>query len=519
MLIRMTYQEKATQLDPKEIAELLQGHDHLVQKVQDMESQLKWFKEQLFGQKTERRPFVPEEQGLLFDKLGYPTQRPDEAELEHISYTRKKGPKLRGASVTESGLRFDSSVNVKEIHLQSPRLEGPDADQYEKIGEKIVYRLAQRPSSYVVLKYIQPVVKQLSTGDITSVTAVSGVFEKSIADVSFLVGMLIDKFLYHQPLYRQHQKLKLNGITLARSTLTQLTHRTAELLRPIYDAQWESALLSKVLAMDETPVKAGHKKKGKLQQAYYWPVLGDKDEICFAFAASRGKKVTEKLLSGFKGTLLTDGYNVYERYAKRYNIEHAQCWVHARRYFVKAEKYEPELVQEALEMIAKLYKTEKAIAGKNISGEDIARYRQKDCKPLVDTFFDWCKRQCENPQRLPSDKLSKALNYVMNREKSLRVFLKNPDVVLDTNALERGLRVIPMGKKNWMFCWTEIGAEYVGIIQSLVVTCRMHDINPSIYLVDVLQRMDSHPASAVHELTPRLWKEKFAANPMISDVD
>lgn len=73
MLIRMTYQEKATQLDPKEIAELLQGHDHLVQKVQDMESQLKWFKEQLFGQKTELRPFVPEEQGLLFDKLGYPT--------------------------------------------------------------------------------------------------------------------------------------------------------------------------------------------------------------------------------------------------------------------------------------------------------------------------------------------------------------------------------------------------------------------------------------------------------------
>ncbi len=515
----MTYQEKAKQFDQDEIAQLLQGRDTMVQRIEDLECQLKWFKEQLFGQKSERRPFVPAEQGALFDTLGHPTQSTNEAKLEQISYAREKGPKVRGASVTESGLRFDSSVIVKEIHLQSPRLEGPNADQYEQIGEKIVHRLAQRPSSYVVLKYIQPVVKHRPTGDITSVTAVSGVFEKSIADVSFLVGMMIDKFLYHQPLYRQHQKLKLNGITVARSTLTQLTHRCAELLRPIYDAQWESALLSKVLAMDETPVKAGHKKKGKLQQAYYWPVLGDKDEICFAFAASRGKKVAEKLLSGFDGTLLTDGYSVYERYAKRYNIEHAQCWVHARRYFVKAEKAEPELVREALEMIAKLYKTEQAIAAKNLLSEDVARHRQADCKPLVDAFFDWCKIQCENPQRLPTDKLSKALNYVMNREQPLRVFLKNPDVVLDTNALERGLRVIPMGKKNWMFCWSEIGAEYVGIIQSLMVTCRMHDINPSVYLVDVLQRIDSHPASVVHELTPRFWKEKFAANPMTSDVD
>ena len=70
-----------------------------------------------------------------------------------------------------------------------------------------------------------------------------------------------------------------------------------------------------------------------------------------------------------------------------------------------------------------------------------------------------------------------------------------------------------------MFCWTEVGAKYVGIIQSLVVTCKMHDINPYVYLVDVLQRVATHPAKQVHELTPRLWKETFTSNPLTSDLD
>ena len=89
------------------------------------------------------------------------------------------------------------------------------------------------------------------------------------------------------------------------------------------------------------------------------------------------------------------------------------------------------------------------------------------------------------------------------------------DVRLD---LERALRVIPMGKKNWMFCWTELGAKHVGIVQSLLVTCRLHDIDAYDYFVDVLQRVGQHPASLVHQLTPRPWKQLFADNPLRSDL-
>jgi transposase len=69
-----------------------------------------------------------------------------------------------------------------------------------------------------------------------------------------------------------------------------------------------------------------------------------------------------------------------------------------------------------------------------------------------------------------------------------------------------------------MFCWTELGAEHIGIAQSLIATCRMHNIDPYTYLVDVLQRIGQHPASKVAELTPRRWKERFAQNPLRSDL-
>ncbi len=76
-----------------------------------------------------------------------------------------------------------------------------------------------------------------------------------------------------------------------------------------------------------------------------------------------------------------------------------------------------------------------------------------------------------------------------------------------------------MGRRNWLFCWTEIGAEHVGVIQSLLVTCKLQGVDPYTYLVDVLQRISQHPASKVIELTPMIWKEKFAGNPLRSDLN
>src|SRR5207237_8903162 len=130
-------------------------------------------------------------------------------------------------------------------------------EQYEVIGQRTSYRLAQRPGSFVVLKYVRPVIKRRDTQTLHCPAAPVGVIEGSRADVSFIAGVLVDKFCWHLPLYRQHQRLVAAGFKLSRQWLTQLVQQGAQLLQPIYEAQLKSIIDSRVKAMDETPIKAG----------------------------------------------------------------------------------------------------------------------------------------------------------------------------------------------------------------------------------------------------------------------
>ena len=131
----------------------------------------------------------------------------------------------------------------------------------------------------------------------------------------------------------------------------------------------------------------------------------------------------------------------------------------------------------------------------------------------------WLEQELVASALLPTNPFTKAARYALERQAGLRVFLEDPDVPVDTNHLERALRVIPMGRKNWMFCWTELGARYIGQVQSLITTCVLHEVDPYTYLVDVLQRIAIHPQARVAELTPRLWKKNFADTALGSWID
>ena len=510
-----------TAISPVKTARFEVENQLLREQVAGLKHQLDWFKRQMFGQKSEKRLIEPnpDQLGLLGNESASDGDLPEEKQT--ITYQRGKGKKKRGNAVNDSGLRFDESVPVKEIRIIPDELKGPDADLYEVIGEHKTFRLAQRPSSYFVLSYIEPVLKRKADQQIIHHQSPSGIFDKSIVDVSFLASMLVDKFVYHSPLYRQHQKLQANGFKLARSSLTNWSKRSIELLEPIYQAQLQHILQSKVLAMDETPIKAGKTGKGKMNTGYFWPMYGDDDEIVFTFSPSRGQQLVFNTLGDqFAGTLLTDGYSAYKKYAaKKSEVTHAQCWVHTRRYFERAKDIEPIASGQALQLIGELYRHEQMIRDRQLQDEEKLKYRTQHSLPRVEQFFAWCDEQCQREDLLNSNPLSKALKYAREREGELKVFLNDPSVQPDTNHLERALRVIPMGRKNWLFSWTEVGAKHIGIIQSLLVTCRLHDINPYIYLVDVLQRVSLHPAAKVQELTPRRWKDKFAANPLQSDID
>ena len=157
--------------------------------------------------------------------------------------------------------------------------------------------------------------------------------ERSFSDVSFHAGSLVDKFVYHLPFNRQHQRLSACGITISRATLPTQAIRCIELLTPIYQAQERSILSSAVLTMDNTWMKVGVASPGKMHKGYFWPMYGDKDEIIFPYTETRNDAEVKKLLGDrFRGVLLADGHTAYDKYvAAKSQVIRAQCWVHTRR--------------------------------------------------------------------------------------------------------------------------------------------------------------------------------------------
>jgi len=493
-------------------------------RLEEAEAQLRWFKQQLFGVKSERRLPPPDASQLSLGEGLAARAEPCDAGTPVRAHVRRPRPKKD--EDTDPGLRFDDTVPVQRILVADPTLAGlVEGVDYTVVSERKSYRLAQQPASYTVLEIVRPVVKLAKTGALQAPAAPPSVLPGSYADVSLLAGMLVDKFRYHLPLYRQHQRLAAAGITVSRAALTSWVHRAGELLEPLYEAQLASILRSQVIAMDETPIRAGRKKgkpgrPGRMKTGYFWPVYGDQDEVAFPFAPTRAHSHVEAILGDFEGTLLSDGYEAYDRFEeKRESVVHALCWAHARRQFVKAEDVEPVRVRCALDQIRALYEVEREIAEKELAGEAKLAMRAKHSKPLVAGLFAWLEQELVAQALLPTNPFTKAAHYALARKPGLAVFLTDPDVPLDTNHLERALRPIPMGRKNWMFCWTELGAERVGQIQSLISTCVLHGVDPYTYLVDVLQRIDTHPFSAVEQLTPRLWKLHFADAPLRSLLD
>lgn len=513
--------DEAAALSAQQVVDLTGS---LRQEIEALRHQVDWFKRQLFGQKSERRLIADcAAQRSLGEAINVAQGAAAPLPVSRVVAAHSRCAATKKPDADDEAVAFfdETRVPVELIELKAPQTEGLGSEDYEIIGYKDSYRLAQRPGSYVVLKYRRPVVKLRASQQIDCAPAPVGVIEGSRADVSFVAGVLIDKFAYHLPLYRQHQRLADSGITVSRPWLTQIAQQGASLLQPIYEAQFASIRESRVKAMDETPIKAGRAGPGKMKGGYFWPVYGERDEVCFPFFESRRHEHVEQALGLMHrqgAVLLSDGYSAYAQYAQKAQIIHAQCWAHTRRGFYEAQVAEPKAAGEALDMIGALYEVEARIREQKLNAARKLDYRLMHAKPIVERFFAWVNHQFESHGLLPSNPLTQALAYARERRFGLEVYLTDADVPIDTNHLERALRTIPLGRRNWLFSWTEMGARHIGIVQSLIVTCRLHQLDPYDYLVDVLQRVGEHPAARVQELTPRLWKHYFASQPLRSPL-
>ena len=256
-------------LAPAELIELVSKQEH---EIITLRRQVAWFLRQIFGQKSEKR--LPEPDGVQgtlgesFDAVA--DVLPPNKKTIIARHERASKPKQPTDSADESSLFFDDKkVPVETINVPNLEAAGLATDEFEVISEKISYRLAKRPGSYVILKYVRPVIKRLDTQILSCPPAPAGVIDGSRADVSFIAGMIVDKFAFHLPLYRQHQRLVDAGIDVSRPWLTQVMQSSVSLLEPIHAAQLESIRASRVKSMDETPIKAGRAGPGKMKAAYF----------------------------------------------------------------------------------------------------------------------------------------------------------------------------------------------------------------------------------------------------------
>lgn len=350
------------------MADLVRINGQLRTEVEQLKHQLDWFRRQIFGKKSERLAIhIGDQQMSLAEGIGE-TNTPVTPPAKTIAAHTRRQHVRPGSTGDEAKLFFDDKrLPVEVIVVPNPEAEGLAADAFEVIGEKVSHRLAQRPGSYVILKYVRTVIKRRDTAIISCPPAPESVIEGSRADVSFVCGMLVDKFAYHQPLYRQHLRLLDNGITVSRPWLTQLTQCAIELLVPIHEAQFNSIRGARIKAMDETPIKAGRTGTGKMKSAYFWPVYGEHDEVSFLYYPSRAAENVEDALGlspPAGSVLLSDGYAAYSHYAKKTGITHAQCWTHTRRMFFEAQNIEPERAAHALNLIGKLYVVEARVREK-----------------------------------------------------------------------------------------------------------------------------------------------------------
>ncbi len=212
------------------------------------------------------------------------------------------------------------------------------------------------------------------------------------------------------------------------------------------------------------------------------------------------------ILEGFQGKLQTDAYHVYDVFDTLDGIEHFNCVTHCRRKFenVKASQYElvQNNVKRVLTLFRKIYAIERDLRARAVSFEERQRIRQEKSAPI----FDQLKAFLEFHAMVGPKSWKQAVQYALVRWQKLTRFLNHGEVEIDTNLVENRVRPIALGRKNYLFAGSHDAAQRAAILDSLLNTCTLHEVNPREWLVDVLKRIHTMAEEERSTLLPQHWK-------------
>jgi len=446
----------------------------------------------LFGSKKER--FIAKDAAQLtipFEEFASQQEQQDATPVkEKITYEREKPSKHAGRN------KLPDNLPVVEEIIEP---EGVTADMV-KMGEEITEILEFTPAQFLKRRIIRPKYVSKQTQEIKIAALPSRPIEKCLAGNSVLTHILVSKYVDHLPLYRQQQIFKRAEIEIAPSTIDSWVAQSGNLLVPLYERMVAFTKNQRYLQADETTLKVlDADKKGQTHLGYLWVYHAVLSKICvFDYQKGRGTEGPREMLTGYKGTLQTDGYRVYQHYCLDEQIVHMACWAHARRYFEKALQQDQKRATYVLQEIQKLYAIERKTA--DLTAEERHAIRLEEALPIINALGQWMHR--ERNVVLPKSLIGKAIEYCTNLWSSLMTYLENGAYQIDNNAIENKIRPVALGRKNYLFAGSHQGAQRAAMFYSFFATCKLNNVNPEKWLNKVLNVIADYPCNKLQDLFP-----------------
>ena len=481
--------------------------DLLSQQVEYLIEQVRIASQNRFGRKSERMDVIDGQLSLFNEAEVLADPSAEEPLVEEVvgPYRRKKQKGKREADLTG----FPAEPHTHEVTDE-------EADAYygqgnwRRMPDETYRRLRYEPASYTVEEHTVQVL--VGTGGDHQDEFLRGerpkdLIQNSIVTPSLGAAILNGKYVNSMPLYRIEQELNRSEVSLSRQTMSNWVLRFAEYFRPLWERMHAELLSLPVTQCDETPVLVVHgdpslgEKPALSSRSYMWvhrsgEFYKDRPIILYEYQTGRNHEHPKAFYRDYKGFLVTDGLQQYHLVEKELpGITNANCWAHARRDFADACKamgtknqaLKTSVAHRALELIGAVYAAEEPL--KDLSREERHKQRQITVKPLVEAFFAWVREQLERNTVPPRGKTAEGLNYCLNQEKYLRVFLTDGDIPIDNSASERAIRTFCIGKKNWVLHNTTRGARASAIIYSVSETAKANNLKPYEYFKHLLSEL------------------------------
>lgn len=492
--------------------------DSLRARIKELTAQVAWLNRQLYGRKSEKLPvFDPNYPDLFADQFGDLLKQAEEKRDEAVSQLPKEEKQTQKQKRQVRKMLEDLPV-LETIRLKP---EGIDENLYKKIGEEVTRIVEHEPGKL----YIKEIIREkwgLRNNVILPNPGMSSVLikpmpllpiYKGIAGPTLLAEILLQKYEYHIPYYRQIQQYRHLGLKgLTESTIDGWFKKTVELLKPLYYVLMAEVMKSDYNQADETTTPVIDHVKKKAAKEYLWMVRSVIQRLVLFYydEGSRAGEVIENLANKyhFKGYLQCDGFAGYETAFKTNSaVTLVNCMAHIRRHFEKALAENRPMAEHALTEIQHLYKIEHMCDDAKLSLKERKDKRQELSKPIMEAMKLWM--ETEGVKYSESSEIGKAITYAYTRWDNMMHYLNDGRILLDNNLAENAIRPITLGRKNYLFCGNHEAASNMAVICSLLATCKAHDVNPRLYLNSIIADMpymEKATQEELLEMLPHKWK-------------